>query len=86
MKNAGWHFNTIGDNKFCLTKWLATGPLFDNEPYLLSLWDDEELLDRTYQEQVDSQTSPIPFDNTFPQHILENLEYYRSIGLIEEGY
>lgn len=84
VRNAGWHFNTIGDKEWCLNKWLSVGPLYDAEPYLQDLKKNEAELEKVYQHHVNSQTSPIPIDSTFPKHIVENLDYYSSIGWIAE--
>jgi len=84
IRNAGWHFNTIGDKEWCLNKWLSVGPLFDMEKYLLGLGRNDEELQRVFQQHVDSQTTPVPIDDTYPKHIRDNLDYYYSIGWIAE--
>lgn len=84
FENAGWHFNTMGGQDRALYKWLQTGPLFDNEESLLELGRNENLLNASYQGQVKSNTIAVPVDNGFPRYMIENLEYFKSIGWIAE--
>lgn len=84
IMNAGWHFNTMGGKTKALYKWLLTGPLYSNEEALKELGRNPDLLQQSYQGQVDSNTVPVPIDNSFPKYLLDNLEYFKAIGWIAE--
>lgn len=84
VPNAGWHFNTMGGKELALFKWLHTGPLFDAEEFLNLMKENEALLDESYQGQVLHNTVPVPIDDTFPKYLIENLDYFRSIGWIAD--
>lgn len=78
IKEAGWHMNTMGDWKTAIEKWLCHNADLANSPTL-----DEEALKRNYL-NFQKAHNPIPIDDTFPRLVRENVEYYRSIGLIAE--
>jgi len=84
IENAGWHFNTMGGKDKALYKWLNTGPLYDNEEALNELGRQEQLLEQSYQGQVEYNTIPVPIDGSFPKYFLQNLDYFRSIGWVVE--
>jgi beta-1,4-mannosyl-glycoprotein beta-1,4-N-acetylglucosaminyltransferase len=82
--NAGWHFNTMGGKERALEKWINTGPLYHNEELLNELGKDENKLENSYREQVQSNTVPVPIDDSYPKYFLDNLAYFRSLGWIDE--
>jgi hypothetical protein len=86
IPNAGWHFNTMGGRDRSLYKWLLTGPIFypGAEQNLLNLEKNPELLTKSYEGQVIANTIRVPIDGTYPKYFLDNLEYFRELGWIEE--
>lgn len=86
ISNAGWHFNTMGGKDLSLYKWLYTGPIYypGVENALLELGKQPQLLEQSYNGQVESNTMVVPIDNSFPKYFLENLDHFREIGWISE--
>lgn len=84
VQNAGWHFNTMGGKERSLFKWIYTGPHYNNEDALNRMLENEALLDETYNGCVAYHTILVPIDDTYPRYILENLDYFRSIGWISD--
>jgi hypothetical protein len=84
--NAGWHFNTMGGKDLSLYKWLYTGPIYYEgvEEALLEQGRRPELLEQSYNGQVESNTVIVPIDDSFPKYFLENLSHFREIGWIAE--
>lgn len=78
MQNAGWHFNTMGDWKAAIDKWLCHNVDFANSGII-----DEEALKKNYNDFL-LRHKPIPVDESFPKLVRENLNYYKSIGWIAD--
>jgi len=84
IKNAGWHFNSMGGDQRVLAKWLNVGPLFNNQPFFDKLSEDDELLKTVVQSHRDAHTKTVEIDDSYPKYFVENLDYYKSIGWIWE--
>ncbi len=76
--DSGWHFNTMGDWKMAIDKWLCHDCNLANSPTL-----DEEALKRSYIEFLERHR-PVPIDGGFPRYLRENVEYFRSVGLVAD--
>ena len=49
---------------------------------LLELGNRPELLEQSYNGQVESNTVIVPIDNSFPKYFLDHLDHFREIGWI----
>jgi beta-1,4-mannosyl-glycoprotein beta-1,4-N-acetylglucosaminyltransferase len=87
ISNAGWHFNTMGGKNLSLYKWIYTGPTYypGAEEALLELGRRPELLEQSYNGQVESNTIIVPIDDSFPRYFLEHLNHFRERGWISES-
>jgi hypothetical protein len=87
IPNAGWHFNTMGGKDLSLQKWLHTGPIYypGSENALNTLKEKPELLEQSFNGQVNSNTVTVLIDESFPRYFLENLDHFRMIGWIYEN-
>jgi beta-1,4-mannosyl-glycoprotein beta-1,4-N-acetylglucosaminyltransferase len=72
--NAGWHFTYMGN---------IDGVRAKIQSYSHGDGDISTLTEEAYQGFLNSHPA-IPVDESFPQYIRDNLEYYRSIGFIGE--
>jgi beta-1,4-mannosyl-glycoprotein beta-1,4-N-acetylglucosaminyltransferase len=77
IRNAGWHFNTMGDFERTLLKWQSCSTSYQLQGRTLNA------LELEYNNFM-AQHTPMPIDESFPKHLRENIEYYRSIGWIAE--
>lgn len=86
IPNAGWHFNTMGGKDLSLYKWLYTGPIYyqGHENALLELGKHPELLEQSYNGQVEYNTVVVPIDDSFPKYFLDHIDHYREIGWLSE--
>ena len=84
FKNAGWHFNGMGGEKRVLQKWQNCQPVVGIEEYLESLENDEQLLKEKIKSTRDSLTFRVEIDETYPKYFLDNIEYFRLIGWLDE--
>ncbi len=79
--NGGFHFNSMGGMERVLLKWKSHSPEYDFRDLLKKCEEDKEFLNQIYTNDF-SQYTPVPIDSTFPKYILENIDYFRSIGWI----
>ncbi len=86
IQNAGWHFNTMGGANRSLYKWLFTGPIYypGNENALLELGERPDLLQQSYQGQVDTNTVRVQIDSGYPRYFLDHLQHFHDIGWLDE--
>jgi len=72
--NAGWHFTSMGGIDAIVSKLSA---------YAASHLDTPENRDWELLKKEINEMPLVPIDETFPRHIYENQEYYRSKGFID---
>lgn len=78
--DAGWHFNTMGSWEMAVEKWKCHNSALAHSETI-----DYDALKRSYNEFFERHR-PIPVDERFPKYVRSNIEYYRSIGWIAEGF
>ncbi|MBY0529286.1 MAG: hypothetical protein K2P51_03755 [Rhabdochlamydiaceae bacterium] len=71
--NAGWHFTYMGGLETVKAKIQGFSHGFDDVSYLDTDWD-MYLVSRP----------AVPIDDSFPKYVIDNLEYYKSIGFIAD--
>jgi len=82
FENAGWHLNTMGGKDKSLYKWIHTGPVYwnngDSDRALLNLAAQPELLEKSFQGHIESNTRLVDMNEDYPIFILNNIDYFKS--------
>ncbi|NGX60073.1 MAG: hypothetical protein KR126chlam3_01235 [Chlamydiae bacterium] len=82
--NAGWHFTSMGGIERAFYKWKNISTEYMYRDIYSECEENREKLEEKYNYEMNKDTKPMPIDNSFPLHIINNLEYYYSIGWIAE--
>jgi beta-1,4-mannosyl-glycoprotein beta-1,4-N-acetylglucosaminyltransferase len=86
INNAGWHFHAMGGMERALEKWLNTGPIYFEgfEETLERYKNNPDQLENSFYSQVSTRTVKVPIDDSFPRYFLNNIEYFRKLGWLDE--
>lgn len=85
IPNGGWHFSYIADIQGIITKIEASA----HQEYNKEEWKVADEVEKRVNEARDIFNRPlhyvfVPIDDTYPKYILDNLEQFKSKGLIAE--
>lgn len=80
--NGGWHFHAMGGVERCIQKWLNTMPEEECRDILRGIEKDNRFMEKHIQSEINSQLRIVPIDESYPKYMMENLDYFISLGWI----
>jgi len=81
--DAGCHFSSMGREERVLYRWKCHGEKVSEQDLLRKCEVDEEFLRNAVHTEM-AKYKPVEIDETFPQYIRNNLDYFYSIGWIAD--
>ncbi len=80
MISSGWHFSSQGGYERIKYKFSSFSHYKDD---FIVREINQDYLD--WRETVEEKTTLVPIDDTYPEYILKNIEYFREIGFIDDS-